>query len=400
MKGLIWTIILFAVAAALAVGASVYSGNVYVVAEQTMIRINLIAFVVGLLVLVVLLYLLVGLLAGILHMPGRMNRFGAARKGRKATHDLSAAGLAFFEGKFQQTEQQAAKVLANKEAGDNRTLALMLAAHAADQMDDIELRDRYLQEVEHLPAKQQLSRYLLLAESALSRRDYETARKNSNAANQINPTLTRLVKLQLRYALDHGDATETLEKTDKLFKAGAINEHEATQYQGWAYRRLLALASDANALKACLKRIPESKKGGDLCVAIAEKYAALGLYSEAVNWVGKHYPQNQQSGLLAVLVHSVNYLSDREQRKAIDMADGWLKANPQDADLLLYLGRLAYSKQLWGKAQGYLEASLALHPGMQARLALAKVFDETGNTVKADEQRLLALENAVQQPAD
>ena len=42
MKGLIWTIILFAVAAALAVGASVYSGNVYVVAEQTMIRINLI----------------------------------------------------------------------------------------------------------------------------------------------------------------------------------------------------------------------------------------------------------------------------------------------------------------------------------------------------------------------
>ena len=400
MKGLIWTIILFAVAAALAVGASVYSGNVYVVAEQTMIRINLIAFVVGLLVLVVLLYLLVGLLAGILHMPGRMNRFGAARKGRKATHDLSAAGLAFFEGKFQQTEQQAAKVLANKEAGDNRTLALMLAAHAADQMDDIELRDRYLQEVEHLPAKQQLSRYLLLAESALSRRDYETARKNITAATQINPTLTRLVKLQLRYALDHGDATETLEKTDKLFKAGAINEHEATQYQGWAYRRLLALASDANALKACLKRIPESKKGGDLCVAIAEKYAALGLYSEAVNWVGKHYPQNQQSGLLAVLVHSVNYLSDRDQRKAIDMADGWLKANPQDADLLLYLGRLAYSKQLWGKAQGYLEASLALQPGMQARLALAKVFDETGNTVKADEQRLLALENAVQQPAD
>lgn len=44
-------------------------------------------------------------------------------------------------------------MLANKEAGDNRTLALMLAAHAADQMDDIELRDRYLQEVEHLPAK-------------------------------------------------------------------------------------------------------------------------------------------------------------------------------------------------------------------------------------------------------
>lgn len=400
MKGLIWTIILFAVAAGLAVAASVYSGNVYIVAEQTMIRINLIAFIIGLLVLVAVLYLLFGLLAGILNVPGRMQRFGTARKGRKATVDLNAAGLAFFEGRFQKTEEEAAKVLANKEAGDNRTLALMLGAHAADQMDDIELRDRYLQEIEHLPQKQQLSRYLLLAESALSRRDYEAARKNITAATQINPALTRLVKLQLRYALDHGDAAEALERTEKLLKAGAINENEAAQYQDWSYRRLLALAGDASALKACLKRIPEKEKSSSLCVAIAEKYAALGLYNDAVDWVGKYYPQNPQSGLLAVFVHSVNFLGGREQRKAIDMAEGWLKANPQDADLLLYLGQLAYSQQLWGKAQGYLEASLAVRPGMQARLALAKVFDETGNTVKADEQRMLALENVAGQPAD
>lgn len=400
MKGLIWTIILFAVAAGLAVAASVYSGNVYIVAEQTMIRINLIAFIIGLLVLVAVLYLLFGLLAGILNVPGRMQRFGTARRGRKATVDLNAAGLAFFEGRFQKTEEEAAKVLANKEAGDNRTLALMLGAHAADQMDDIELRDRYLQEIEHLPQKQQLSRYLLLAESALSRRDYEAARTNITAATQINPTLTRLVKLQLRYALDHGDAAEALERTEKLLKAGAINENEAAQYQDWSYRRLLALAGDASALKACLKRIPEQQKDSNLCVAVAEKYAALGLYNDAVDWVGKYYPQNPQSGLLAVFVHSVNFLSDREQRKAIDMAEGWLKANPQDADLLLYLGQLAYSQQLWGKAQGYLEASLAVRPGMQARLALAKVFDETGNTVKADEQRMLALENVAEQPAD
>ena len=65
--------------------------------------------------------------------------------------------------------------LANKEAGDNRTLALMLGAHAADQMENFELRNRYLHEIEHLPQKQQLSRHLLLAESALSRRDYPTA---------------------------------------------------------------------------------------------------------------------------------------------------------------------------------------------------------------------------------
>ena len=394
MRGLIWIIVLFAVAVAIAMGASLYNGNVYVVVEQTMLRINLHAFILGLLALVIVLYLLVRLIAGILHVPGRMQRFGVARQGRQAAAALNNAGLAFFEGKFQKAEQEAAKVLANKEAGDNRTLALMLGAHAADQMDDTALRDRYLKDIETLPAKKQLSRYLLLAESALGRRDYPAAENNPNAAAQINPSLTRLVRLQLRYAFDHGNALEVLDKTAKLQKAGAINDYEAGQYQSWAYRRLLALVRDGGGLKACLKRIPDEQKAGELCAVIAEKYVHLGLYSQAVKWVAHYYPHTRQAELLEPFVQSVRYLDDKAQRKAIDLADGWLQAQPNDAQLLMFLGELAYSKQLWGKAQGYLEASLAISPSVQARLALAKVFDETEQSAKAESQRLLALEGA------
>ena len=394
MRGLIWIIVLFAVAVAIAMGASLYNGNVYVVVEQTMLRINLHAFILGLLALVIVLYLLVRLIAGILHVPGRMQRFGVARQGRQAAAALNNAGLAFFEGKFQKAEQEAAKVLANKEAGDNRTLALMLGAHAADQMDDTALRDRYLKDIETLPVKEQLSRYLLLAESALGRRDYPAAENNLNAAAQINPSLTRLVRLQLRYAFDHGNALEVLDKTAKLQKAGAINDYEAGQYQSWAYRRLLALVRDGGGLKACLKRIPDEQKAGELCAVIAEKYVHLGLYSQAVKWVAHYYPHTRQAELLEPFVQSVRYLDDKAQRKAIDLADGWLQAQPNDAQLLMFLGELAYSKQLWGKAQGYLEASLAISPSVQARLALAKVFDETEQSAKAESQRLLALEGA------
>ena len=394
MRGLIWIIVLFAVAVAIAMGASLYNGNVYVVVEQTMLRVNLHAFILGLLALVIVLYMLVRLIAGILHVPGRMQRFGVARKGRQAAAALNNAGLAFFEGKFQKAEQEAAKVLANKEAGDNRTLALMLGAHAADQMDDAALRDRYLKYIETLPAKKQLSRYLLLAESALGRRDYPAAENHLNAAAQINPSLTRLVRLQLRYAFDHGNALEVLDKTAKLQKAGAINDYEAGQYQSWAYRRLLALVRDGGGLKACLKRIPDEQKAGELCAVIAEKYVHLGLYSQAVKWVAHYYPHTRQAELLEPFVQSVRYLDDKAQRKAIDLADGWLQAQPNDAQLLMFLGELAYSKQLWGKAQGYLEASLAISPSVQARLALAKVFDETEQSAKAESQRLLALEGA------
>ena len=59
----------------------------------------------------------------------------------------------------------------------------------------------------------------------------------------------------------------------------------------------------------------------------------------------------------------------------------------------MYLGQLAYGKRLWGKAQGYLEASIAIKPTVSARLALAKVFDETEQLQKAEAQRKLVLES-------
>ena len=397
MKTIVWIVILFAAAVGLALASGIYTGNVYVVVEQTMLRINLHAFVLGLLLSVFVLYFLIKFVFGLLNIPARMQRFGIARKGRQASSSLNSAGLAYFEGRFEKAEQEAAKVLQNKEAGDNRTLALMLGAHAADQMENFELRDRYLHEIEHLPQKQQLSRHLLLAESALSRRDYPTAAQNLEAAAKINSNLSRLVRLQLRYAFDHGDASDVLAKAEKLVKAGAINDYEAEQYQNWAYRRLLSEVTDVGRLKACLKHIPESVKSGELCVAIAEKYERLGLYAEAVKWVKTHYPQNRQPELLEAFVESVRFLSERDQQKAIDLADSWLQEQPDNALLLMYLGQLAYGRKLWGKAQGYLEASIALQPSVSAHLVLARVFDETDQPQKAQEQRNLVLESVAEE---
>ena len=325
--------------------------------------------------------------------PHRLSQFGASRRSRKAAQELNAAGLAYFEGKFQEAAQHADKVLANKHAGDNRMLALMLAAHAADQSHNTEARDQYLNDIAQLPGKAQLSRHLLLAESALNQQDYDTANTHLPAAAQINPRLTRLARSQLRMALDKGDALDILDKTEKLHRAGAMNETEAQQTAEVAYRKLLELATDAAGMKACLKRIPETLRNNALNVAIARKYNELGLYDQAIAWINTHYPATRDANLLPPFVASVRYLDDRRQQKAIDTGDAWLKDNPKDARLLMYLGELAAQKQLWGKAQGYLEASLSLHPTPQTRLVLAKVYDHSARQDAAQEQRRLALDS-------
>ena len=371
MKALLWILILFAAAVGLSVASTMFSGNVYFQIGATLARVDLKLFVPALILAVVLCYILVQFLGGLAGIPARLQRFGISRRERKAGIGLNAAGLAYFEGRYQKAEQEAAKVLKNKEAGEIRALALMIAAHAADRMNDAELRGRYLEEIAELPADRQLSRYLLLAEDALNRCDYPAAESNLAAAAKISPRL--------------------LAQTAELEKQHAANTGEAAQYRDWAYRRLLAGASDADGLKRVLKRIPDPLKSGSLCAAVAEKYENLGLYQSAAAWVEKYYPQNGQPALLPPFVQSVAYLADKEQRKAVDAAEGWLQTRPKDADLLVSLGLLAYGKQLWGKAQGYLEAGIAERDTPQARLALAKVFDQTGDTTGAENQRLQAL---------
>ena len=104
MKSVIWVVILFALAVLLALASGIYTGNVYVVVEQTMIRMNLHAFILGLIAAVVVLYILIKFLAGILNIPSRLQRFGVARKSNQAVHALNRAGLAFFEGRLEKAE--------------------------------------------------------------------------------------------------------------------------------------------------------------------------------------------------------------------------------------------------------------------------------------------------------
>ena len=55
-----------------------------------------------------------------------------------------------------------------------------------------------------------------------------------------------------------------------------------------------------------------------------------------------------------------------------------------DPSLLLTLGRLCIQQQLWGKAQSYLEASLALQPSITANIQLAKLLEQLGHTAEAN----------------
>ena len=62
----------------------------------------------------------------------------------------------------------------------------------------------------------------------------------------------------------------------------------------------------------------------------------------------------------------------------IERAERWLRQHARDAVLLATLGKLCMRQSLWGKAQSYLEASVALQPTLDAHMTLARLMEKLG----------------------
>ena len=75
----------------------------------------------------------------------------------------------------------------------------------------------------------------------------------------------------------------------------------------------------------------------------------------------------------------------------IEQAEKWLSEHPDDAGLLLALGKLCLHDELWGKAQNYLDASISLTPCRAAYYALASLAKKLGNAGDASKYQHMAM---------
>src|SRR5690606_9032267 len=64
--------------------------------------------------------------------------------------------------------------------------------------------------------------------------------------------------------------------------------------------------------------------------------------------------------------------------RQLALAESWLRDHPDDAGLLLCLGRLALMNRLWGKAREYFQAALARVPDAQTYAELARLLAHLG----------------------
>ena len=152
--------------------------------------------------------------------------------------------------------------------------------------------------------------------------------------------------------------------------------------------QLRALAHDAAGLRDAWSRLPDATRTEPkIARAAAQSFLQLGGDREAAEIIANSLEREWDSDL--VDLYGECRLPDATRQ--LEQAERWLATHNQDAALLRVLGTLCQRQQLWGKAQTYLEASLALDNHWRTHLALGEMLGRLGKSDEANAHFVAAL---------
>jgi len=236
-------------------------------------------------------------------------------------------------------------------------------------------------------------RLMLEAEIALERGQPAEALARLAELRREAGLHTAAQRLELRALTAAGRPGEIPALVDQLVKRKVYDLQQGDLLRGSAHAEALAsLTHDAAGLRTYWARVPENDRlQPKVARAAAASFLQLGGDREAADILAKSLDKNWDSALTLLYAECRPADSTRQ----LETAERWLVRHNQDASLLYTLGRLCERQQLWGKAQTYLEASLALDSHWRAHVALGEMLVKLDRRAEADAHFAAALRLAL-----
>jgi HemY protein len=378
MKGLLWFLAVAAAAVALALFARYQDGYVLLVSPPYRIEISLVLFVLLVLGTFALLYWFTHLAGTMLRMPANVAAYRKRQRHNRGVEALRAAWQAYFEGRFGKAEKLAGRAWSFDEAP---AVSALLAARSAHFMRDPERRELWLARAENATGQDRNARLATRAELLLDERRFEEARDTLAELSEHGPKHVATLRLRLRAEQGLQNWDEVLRLVRALEKRNAIAPDLASQLRTTAtIENLRKKSLDAESLASFWSEVPETdRQNARIASEAARHFIRLGGCRQAHKILREALTRQWD----AALVLAYGECQDDDSLERLGDAEGWLKTRPRDAALLLTLGRLCKQRELWGKAQSYLEASLSEQPTRAAHVALARLLDSIGKPADA-----------------
>lgn len=392
MRILVWIIILFAVAAGLAVLGQYNTGYVVFVGQVQRVDLSFNFLIVLALAIFFLGYAMLRLIARTLALPRKVAEFRRRKRDERMHAALDAGWIALLEGRYGKARQFADKALAENERSG---LAALLAARAALEVHAFNEVDRYLNLADRSAASMSVPRLMIEAEQCLAMAQPLEALKVLQRLRDESGMHTAAMRLELRALQAAGRWQEVPVLADQLAKRDVLEPAQAQQLRWHAQSECLRqLVSDGKGLRDYWQKLADTdRRQTRVAEAGARSFLKLGGERQAAEIVAASLEEEWSQDL--VLLYAECAGSDNV--KLIQQAEAWLPAHSDDAVLLLALGRLCIAEKLWGKAQTYLEASLALEESPTAHVLLGEILGRQGNTEKANAHLAAAMRLAMKE---
>lgn len=378
MKRLLWLIILAVVAVSVALFLHDNKGSVRFLFNQQQIDLSLNLFVFVIIAGFFLFYFLLRALVHTLRLPATVRAYRERQAKKKSLSAMYDAMTSFFEGRYGHAERSAAAALKHP---DSHALLSVIAARSAHQLGDFDRRDEYLNQSEHRSPEAGLLRQITQAELFLKERRLDDALEVLKRIRTEAPKNITAIKLELKAQTLAKNWDEVLALTALLEKRKAILPQHATQNRFNAQMgNLQRKAQDPALLLAYWQQLPGAdKQNVTLASSVVRSLMASGRHDDAKAILEETLAREWDAGL----VHLYGECRSSDLIRQVEWADTQLKKNPRDADLLLALGKLCTELQLWGKAENYLDASLAIEPKRETHLAMTRLLEKSGRVEEA-----------------
>ncbi|MET0345490.1 MAG: heme biosynthesis HemY N-terminal domain-containing protein [Casimicrobiaceae bacterium] len=389
MRLLLAFLVLAAAAVTVALLARINAGYALFVAPPYRIELSLNTFFALALLAFVALYALLRMYSRLARMPGEVRASRRRRQLERARGKQDAAVVALIEGRDGKARQYADEALA---IPGSSPVSALVAARAALETRDFAGVEAALARPDAQQANLAVPRLMLEAEMALERGQATDALARLAELRKEAGLHTAALRLEMRALTAARRPAEIPALVDQLVKRKVYDAAQGEQIRAAAHAEALAaLAHDASGLRDYWSRLPEAERVQPAVArAAARSFMTLGGDREAAEIVARALERNWDSSLVELYAECA-----ADATRQLEMAERWLASHNHDAALLFALGRLCERAQIWGKAQTYFEASLALDNRWRVHLALGELHAKLERTSEANAHLAAALKLAL-----
>ena len=371
----LWMLALAGVAVALALAGRYGSGYVVFVTPPWRADLSIMLFVMLQLVLFAAAYLLIQLAVQTYRLPRQIRKNRIEREHAKSRDLLLESLRLLFSGEFRGAEARARTAMQHD---DTRDMAAAIAAWAAHEGGHSGAAVPYLDHIrdeDSIRMRDASKAYMLLADGKAH--EALSLLKNLAANDPKNPGV---LKMKVEAELAEKAWEDVLVTLAPLTRSGMLPEGAAQQIRLNAELNLIkSKPANPEAITEAWKAFArESRFDAAMAATVSKRLLALDCGDEAKAVIEETIEARGVDGWDSRLAAIYAECKTDSTLGQIERAERWLRQHARDAVLLATLGKLCMRQSLWGKAQSYLEASVALQPTLDAHMTLARLMEKLG----------------------